>query len=309
MNSPPDALGTSAKPERKAGAGNRDGLAAAQNRRHSRSTVEDLPHNRPPETADARDAVGYAELPLLSLVDVVKSYGSHTVLKGIDLTVRKHQVIALIGASGSGKSTLLRCINGLEEIQEGEVRYLQEVISGAGVDRVAICRKIGMVFQSFNLFPHMTVLKNCTLAPICAGLATKHAAEDQARQLLDRVGLAEKANAYPDQLSGGQQQRVAIARALVMAPQVLLLDEVTSALDPELVGEVLDLIRTLADGGMTMLLTTHEMEFARQIADVVCFMHDGIILERGAPQRLFECPVAPQTQAFVRRFTSARRPA
>jgi len=246
---------------------------------------------------------------LISLTGVVKSYGSQTVLKGIDLTIQKHQVIALIGASGSGKSTLLRCINGLEDIQEGEVRYLQEVISGAGVDRVAICRKIGMVFQSFNLFPHMTVLKNCTLAPICAGLSTKADAEAQARQLLERVGLAEKANAYPDQLSGGQQQRVAIARALVMAPQVLLLDEVTSALDPELVGEVLDLIRTLADGGMTMLLTTHEMEFARQIADVVCFMHDGIILEQGSPQSLFECPVAPQTQAFVRRFTSARHAA
>jgi len=216
---------------------------------------------------------------LISLTGVVKSYGAQTVLKGIDLTIQKHQVIALIGASGSGKSTLLRCINGLEDIQEGEVRYLQEVISGAGVDRVAICRKIGMVFQSFNLFPHMTVLKNCTLAPICAGLSTKADAESQARQLLERVGLAEKANVYPDQLSGGQQQRVAIARALVMAPQVLLLDEVTSALDPELVGEVLDLIRTLADGGMTMLLTTHEMAFARQIADVVCFMHDGIILE------------------------------
>ncbi|MFT3778905.1 MAG: amino acid ABC transporter ATP-binding protein [Ottowia sp.] len=242
---------------------------------------------------------------LLSLVDVVKIYGTHQVLNHINLDVPQHHVITLIGASGSGKSTLLRCINGLEDIQGGEVRYAGEVISGEGVDRVAICRKIGMVFQSFNLFPHMTVLKNCMLAPVRAQLFTKGEAEHRARELLQRVGLAEKADAYPDQLSGGQQQRVAIARALVMEPEVLLLDEVTSALDPELVGEVLDLIRSLADRGMTMVLTTHEMAFAQQISDTICFMHKGIILEKGRPEDIFERPREAATQAFVRRFVQA----
>jgi len=243
---------------------------------------------------------------LLSLVNVSKSYGALPVLNGINLVVQKHQVIALIGASGSGKSTLLRCINGLEPIQNGEVLYANEVISGAGIDRVEICRKIGLVFQSFNLFPHMSVLDNCTLAPICAGFYKREVAQAQAQQWLERVGLADKAHAYPDQLSGGQQQRVAIARALVMEPQVLLLDEVTSALDPELVGEVLELVHSLAEGGMTMLLTTHEMDFAKQISDMVCFMHNGVILEQGSPQQIFESPVAAPTRAFVRRFSKGR---
>jgi polar amino acid transport system ATP-binding protein len=236
-----------------------------------------------------------------------KSFGPNEVLKGVDLSLGAHQVICLIGASGSGKSTLLRCVNLLEPIDEGRIWLLGQEITAPGVDENAVRRHVGIVFQAFNLFPHMTVLRNVTLAPVKVLGTSRPAAEQEARELLRRFGLADKESDFPDRLSGGQQQRVAIVRALAMRPQILLLDEVTSALDPELVAEVLDLIRELATGGMTMLIATHEMGFARDIADRVCFLEDGLIVEDAPPAELFTQPRDERTQRFLRRIVEAGR--
>lgn len=238
---------------------------------------------------------------------VTKSYGAHTVLKQVDLNVAQHEVVTLIGASGSGKSTLLRCVNGLEAIQGGQILLNGDVISGEGVDLVNLRRRVGIVFQSFNLFPHMTVLKNCTLTPVRAGIASKAQAEADARVMLERVGLKDKADAYPEQLSGGQQQRVAIARTMLMRPDVLLLDEITSALDPELVIEVLNLVRELASTGITMMMTTHEMSFAREISSKICFLHKGQILEQGTPEQIFNAPTQPELKVFLTKIHEAGR--
>jgi polar amino acid transport system ATP-binding protein len=241
-------------------------------------------------------------------IDAVhKSFDELEVLKGIDLSVAEHEVICLIGASGSGKSTMLRCINLLESIDSGRITVLGQEITARGVDVNAIRRQIGIVFQSFNLFPHMTVMRNVTLAPIKVLSLSAQEAESRARELLERFGLADKADEYPDRLSGGQQQRVAIVRALAMKPDIMLLDEVTSALDPELVAEVLDVIRELAAGGMTMLIATHEMGFARDIASRVCFLDDGVILEQGPPQQLFNDPHEERTRRFLQRIVDAGR--
>ena len=239
-------------------------------------------------------------MALLEIDAVRKCYSDDEVLKGVSLSVDSHEVVCLIGASGSGKSTLLRCINGLETIEDGEIRFEGDVVSGPGVNFVELRRQIGLVFQSFNLFPHMSVLRNVTIAPVKIGGVSRAAAEERARVLLRRVGLEEKADAYPDQLSGGQQQRVAIARAMAMEPKVLLLDEITSALDPELVNEVLRLVRDLAEQGMTMVIATHEMSFAREVANTICFLHDGQILEMGPPTQIFEAPREKRTQTFLR---------
>jgi polar amino acid transport system ATP-binding protein len=236
-----------------------------------------------------------------------KSFGANEVLKGVDLSLGAHQVICLIGASGSGKSTLLRCVNLLEPINEGRIWLLGQEVTAPGVDENAVRRHVGIVFQAFNLFPHMTVLRNVTLAPVKVLGTSRPAAEQEARELLRRFGLADKESDFPDRLSGGQQQRVAIVRALAMRPQILLLDEVTSALDPELVAEVLDLIRELATGGMTMLIATHEMGFARDIADRVCFLEDGLIVEDAPPAELFTQPRDERTQRFLRRIVEAGR--
>jgi polar amino acid transport system ATP-binding protein len=236
-----------------------------------------------------------------------KSFGANEVLKGVDLSLGAHQVICLIGASGSGKSTLLRCVNLLEPIDEGRIWLLGQEVTAPGVDENAVRRHVGIVFQSFNLFPHMTVLRNVTLAPVKVLGTSRPAADQEARELLRRFGLADKESDFPDRLSGGQQQRVAIVRALAMRPQILLLDEVTSALDPELVAEVLDLIRELAAGGMTMLIATHEMGFARDIADRVCFLEDGLIVEDAPPAELFTQPRDERTQRFLRRIVEAGR--
>jgi polar amino acid transport system ATP-binding protein len=236
-----------------------------------------------------------------------KSFGANQVLKGINLSLAAHEVICLIGASGSGKSTLLRCVNLLEPISEGRIWLLGQEITAPGVDENAVRRHVGIVFQAFNLFPHMTVLRNVTLAPVKVLGSSRSAAEQEARELLRRFGLADKESDFPDRLSGGQQQRVAIVRALAMRPQILLLDEVTSALDPELVAEVLDLIRELATGGMTMLIATHEMGFARDIADRVCFLEDGLIVEDAPPAELFTQPRDERTQRFLRRIVEAGR--
>jgi len=246
-------------------------------------------------------------MAFLELTAVEKSYGDHHVLRGISVHVQRHQVICLIGASGCGKSTLLRCVNGLETIDGGEVRLDGEVVSGIGVDLDALRRRVGIVFQSYNLFPHMSVLGNVTLSPTRVLGIPRAEAEAQARSLLARVGLADKADAYPDQLSGGQQQRVAIVRALAMNPEVLLLDEITSALDPELVAEVLDLVRDLAADGLTILMATHEMSFAREVADSVAFLHEGVVLEQGPPAQIFTTPTEARTQAFLHKIIEAGR--
>jgi polar amino acid transport system ATP-binding protein len=221
--------------------------------------------------------------------------------------VNEHQVVCLIGASGSGKSTLLRCINGLEQIDRGEIRIDDERVTGRGVDLNWLRQEVGIVFQSFNLFPHMTVLDNVTLAPVKVLDLRKADARERAMALLSRIGLDDKATEYPDRLSGGQQQRVAIVRALAMGPRVLLLDEITSALDPELVAEVLDIVRGLAEEGMTMLLATHEMGFAREVSSKVCFLDGGVVAEEGPPERIFSAPTSPRTQAFLRRIIEADR--
>ena len=236
-----------------------------------------------------------------------KSFGHLDVLKGIDLAVAEHEVVCLIGASGSGKSTLLRCVNLLEPIDAGRIVIAGEEITAPGVDVDRIRRRIGLVFQSFNLFPHMSVLANVTLAPRKVLRRSRREAEEAAEALLSRFGLVDKRNEYPDRLSGGQQQRVAIVRALAMEPNLLLLDEVTSALDPELVAEVLDVIRELAAGGMTMVVATHEMGFARDIASRVGFLDAGRMLELAPPAEIFTAPREPRTQQFLQRIIAAGR--
>jgi polar amino acid transport system ATP-binding protein len=238
---------------------------------------------------------------------VHKSFGKLEVLRGIDLDVAEHEVVCLIGASGSGKSTLLRCVNLLEPIDAGRISIGGEEITGRGVDVNRVRRGIGIVFQAYNLFPHMSVLRNVTLAPTRALGLSRGEAEEQALALLERFGLADKRAEYPDRLSGGQQQRVAIVRALAMQPRVMLLDEVTSALDPELVAEVLSVIRELAEGGMTMLIATHEMSFARDIASRVCFLDAGVILEQGPPEQIFTRPAEERTRRFLDRIIAAGR--
>ena len=243
----------------------------------------------------------------LRLDSVRKAFGANEVLRGIDLELENHEVVCLIGASGSGKSTLLRCVNLLEPLDGGRIFLGGEEITRRGVDVNAVRRRIGIVFQAFNLFPHMTVLRNVTLAPRDVLNLSRAEAESRAVELLARFGLADRRNEYPDRLSGGQQQRVAIVRALAMRPELMLLDEVTSALDPELVAEVLNVIRELADGGMTMLIATHEMSFARDIASRVCFLDQGLILEQGEPHEIFARPKEPRTQQFLERIIAAGR--
>ncbi len=246
-------------------------------------------------------------MSLLVLDNVHKSFGRLEVLRGIDLAVAEHDVVCLIGASGSGKSTLLRCVNLIEPIDSGRIVVGGEEITARRVDVNRIRRRIGIVFQAFNLFPHMSVLRNVTLAPIKALKLSRADAESRALELLERFGLADKAREYPDRLSGGQQQRVAIVRALAMRPDLMLLDEVTSALDPELVAEVLEVIRELAAGGMTMVIATHEMSFARDIADRICFLDAGVILEQGPPAELLSAPREARTQQFLQRIIEAGR--
>jgi polar amino acid transport system ATP-binding protein len=238
---------------------------------------------------------------------VHKSFGSVKVLRGVDLDVGEHEVVCLIGASGSGKSTLLRCVNLLERINAGRIFLHGEEITRPDVDVNSVRRRVGIVFQAFNLFPHMTVLRNVTLATSRVLHKPKAEAEADATALLERFGLADKRAEYPDRLSGGQQQRVAIVRALAMQPELLLLDEVTSALDPELVAEVLSVIRELADAGMTMVIATHEMSFARDTANRVCFLDGGRILEQGPAEEIFTQPREPRTQQFLERIIAAGR--
>ena len=243
----------------------------------------------------------------VSLQSVTKRFDDLEVLHGIDLDVDLHQVVCIIGASGSGKSTLLRCLNLLERVDAGTIVVDGQKITGTKVDVNTLRQKIGIVFQSYNLFPHMTVLQNVTLAPIRARKLSKTEARARARELLVLIGLEEKADEYPDRLSGGQQQRVAIARALAMNPTLMLLDEITSALDPQLVSEVLSLVRELANTGMTMIIATHEMSFAREVADKVCFLDGGVILEEGPPEQIFSAPSEDRTREFLARIIEAGR--
>jgi polar amino acid transport system ATP-binding protein len=243
----------------------------------------------------------------VELRDVHKSFGANDVLRGVDLSVDEHQVVCLIGPSGCGKSTLLRCINALEPIDAGEIHIDGERVSGRGVDVNVLRADVGIVFQSFNLFPHMSVLENVALAPRKVLKLHKTDAAERALALLERIGLADKAYEYPDRLSGGQQQRVAVVRALAMQPRVMLLDEVTSALDPELVSEVLGLISQLAAEGMTMLLATHEMGFARDVSSKVVFLYQGRIEEQGPPEQMFNDPHSERTRAFLRSIIEAKR--
>ncbi len=244
---------------------------------------------------------------VLEVRGVTKSFGAREVLHGIDLEVGEHQAVAVIGASGSGKSTLLRCADLLEEIDDGDIFLDGEVITDPSVDTVAVRRRLGIVFQAYNLFPHLNVLDNVALGSVRAHAVPRQEAEQRGRELLERFGLGGRERDHPDELSGGQQQRVAIVRALAARPRALLLDEVTSALDPELVAEVLDAIRDLKVDGMTMLIATHEMEFARDVADAICFLHDGRILEAGPPREVLERPQRPETQRFLRRLLDAGR--
>ncbi len=246
-------------------------------------------------------------MPFLEMDDVHKRFGQTEVLRGLDLAVEQHQVVCLIGASGCGKSTLLRCVNALEVIDGGVIRLDGDRISGGGIDLNDLRTDIGIVFQSFNLFPHMSVLDNITLGPRKVLKQRRAEAEAAAMDLLASVGLEEKAKEYPDRLSGGQQQRVAIVRALAMGPRLLLLDEITSALDPELVAEVLNIVRELAVGGMTMVLATHEMGFAKEVASKVCFLHEGVIHEEGPPEQIFDSPQHERTQSFLKRIIEAGR--
>jgi polar amino acid transport system ATP-binding protein len=243
----------------------------------------------------------------LKVESLHKSFGRIEVLRGVELAVEEHEVVCLIGASGSGKSTLLRCINVLERIDSGRILVEGRDITARGVDVNAIRRDIGIVFQAFNLFPHMTVLRNITLAPRDVLDLSRPQADERAMGLLERFGLADKRDEFPDRLSGGQQQRVAIVRALAMQPRIMLLDEVTSALDPELVAEVLEVIRELATGEMTMVIATHEMAFARDIASRVCFLDDGVILEEGPPEQMFTEPREARTRRFLQRIVAAGR--
>ncbi len=244
--------------------------------------------------------------PCLEIRGVTKSYGDKQVLGGIDLTVGEHEAIALIGASGSGKSTLLRCIDLLEEIDDGDIFLDGECITTPGTNPVPHRRRLGLVFQAFNLFPHMRVIDNVTLGAIRGQGMDPAAARAEGQTLLERFGLGDRGREYPDRLSGGQQQRVAIARAILTRPRALMLDEVTSALDPELVGEVLGMIRELKADGMTMMIATHEMNFARDVADQVCFLENGRILEQGTPDAIFTAPERPETQRFLARLLAAR---
>jgi len=243
----------------------------------------------------------------ISLRGVRKSFGTHSVLNGIDIDIAEGTVVSLIGPSGSGKSTLLRCINLLEPIDDGEILLDGTDISVPGFDANPVRRRIGMVFQNFNLFPHMSVQDNITLSPVRTLGVDKAVARAKAAELLERFGLADKVNAFPDQLSGGQQQRVAIIRALAIEPEVLLLDEITSSLDPELVGEVLDVVRELKTSGMTLVLATHEMGFARDISDLVCVLDGGHIIEQGLPGQVFSAPQSERAQQFLERIIRAGR--
>jgi polar amino acid transport system ATP-binding protein len=246
-------------------------------------------------------------VPVIDIQGVTKAFGEREVLRGVDLAVHEHQAVALIGASGSGKSTLLRCVDLLEEIDDGDVLLDGEVITDPSVDPVGARRRLGVVFQAYNLFPHMSALQNVMLGAVRAHGMSREEAEERARMLFARFGLEGREEERPDELSGGQQQRVAIVRALVARPRALLLDEITSALDPELVGEVLAAVRELKTEGVTMLIVTHEMSFAREVADVIGFLDDGTIVEMGPPQAVLETPQHASTQRFLRRLLEAGR--
>jgi polar amino acid transport system ATP-binding protein len=248
-----------------------------------------------------------SDVPVLELRGVTKLYREREVLRGIDLTVGEREAVAIIGASGSGKSTLLRCVDLLEEIDDGDIYLDGEPITDPGSDPVPTRRRFGLVFQAYNLFPHKSVIENVVLGAIHAQGMARSEALEAGHALLDRFGLAGREHDYPDRLSGGQQQRVAIVRALVTKPRALLLDEVTSALDPELVGEVLEIIRELKEDGMTMLIATHEMGFARQVADAVCYLEDGRIVERGTAEQIFSAPEQPETRRFLARLLEGAR--
>jgi polar amino acid transport system ATP-binding protein len=243
----------------------------------------------------------------VSISGLTKRFGDNEVLRDVDLTIDLHNVVCLIGASGSGKSTLLRCLNLLEPVDAGTIVIDGQTVTNGKVDVNALRRRIGIVFQAFNLFPHMTVMQNITLGPRKANGLSKHDAEAKACELLGRIGLLDKADEFPDRLSGGQQQRVAILRALAMDPKLMLLDEITSALDPQLVADVLNLVCELAESGMTMVIATHEMSFARQVADKVCFLDAGVILEEGPPDEIFSSPREPRTREFLARVLEAGR--
>jgi polar amino acid transport system ATP-binding protein len=266
-------------------------------------------------TPDARGAAGRPGtpdpgapgVPVLKAVGVHKSFGPLEVLRGVDLSLSAHEVVCLIGSSGSGKSTLLRCCNLLERVDAGKIELFGHDLGDDRIDEDLVRRHTGMVFQSFNLFPHLSVLDNVTLAPRRVLKVDRAGAEQRAKELLSRIGLADKASEFPDRLSGGQQQRVAIVRSLAMGPRLLLLDEVTSALDPELVAEVLDLVRELAHQGMTMLIATHEMGFAREVASSICFLEDGVIVESGPPELMFGDPREPATRRFLQSIVDAGR--
>jgi polar amino acid transport system ATP-binding protein len=245
-------------------------------------------------------------VPVLEIQGVTKAFDGKPVLQGIDLKVEEHTAVVMIGASGSGKSSLLRCINLLVDIDDGDILLDGEVVTDPAVDPQRVRRSLAMVFQHFNLFPHMRVLDQITLAPVKAHGIPKDEAVEEARALLARFGLADRERDYPDQLSGGQQQRVALIRAIATRPRALLLDEITSALDPELVGEVLEVVRELKVGGMTMLIATHEMAFARDVADEVCFLHQGRVVERGTGRQMIESPQEPETQKFLARMLATR---
>ena len=246
-------------------------------------------------------------MAFLEIAKVQKNYGAVPILRGFDLKVDEHQVVCLIGPSGCGKSTLLRCINQLEQIQGGEIRLNGDSVSGPGVDVNRLRQQVGIVFQSYNLFPHMSVLENVTLAPTKVLGMRREEAEAKAMVLLRRIGLEAKAKDFPDRLSGGQQQHVAIVRALAMEPRLMLLDEITSALDPELVAEVLSIVRDLAGQGMTMLLATHEMGFAKEVASKVCFLFEGVVHEEGPPSQIFGAPKMERTRSFLKRIIEAGR--
>jgi polar amino acid transport system ATP-binding protein len=246
-------------------------------------------------------------MSVLTMEGVWKNFHGHSVLRGIDLEVEAHEVVSLIGASGSGKSTLLRCVNLLETVDDGAIHLDGQEITDPRVDVDGVRKRLGMVFQAFNLFPHMSVLDNITLAPRQVHKVARERAEEHAMELLGRFGLADKARAYPDQLSGGQQQRVAIIRALATGPRLMLLDEVTSALDPELVTEVIALIKELKESGMTMIVTTHEMSICRDISDTVCFLDDGVLLEKGPPEQIFSEPEHDRTRSFLRSVLGSGR--
>ena len=254
----------------------------------------------------AGGAAGSAEQAVLRIDNVVKSFGDTHVLRGINLDVKSHEVVALIGGSGSGKSTLLRCINLLEQVDDGQIFLDNRELTDPRIKQDEVRTHIGIVFQQFNLFPHMTVLNNVTLANRQVFKKSKHEARAEAQLLLDRIGLGDKANEFPDRLSGGQQQRAAMVRAIATNPRVLLLDEVTSALDPELVGEVLDLIRELKQTGVTIVMATHEMEFARDVADRVAFLDNGVILEEGTAKQVLTKPREARTREYLKRFHQSR---